>query len=72
VSAPVLSGAAWANHELTFTLSGTAGSKYVVQASTNPSASAWVSLATNPAPFVFVDTNASKFAQRFYRSAVVP
>jgi hypothetical protein len=72
VSAPVLSEAEFANHQLTFTLTGTAGSNYVVQATTNLTATAWVSLATNPAPFVFTDTNASVFAQRFFRGAVAP
>jgi hypothetical protein len=32
----------------------------------------WISLKTNPAPFVFVETNANTFAQRFYRGTVAP
>jgi hypothetical protein len=55
-----------------FALSGTTGVNYVVQASTNPSASNWVSLLTNAAPFRFVDTNTSFFTQRFYRSLSLP
>ena len=70
VFAPLLSGAVFANHQLTFTLSGTTGSNYVVQATTNLNMTAWVSLATNLAPFVFTDTNAGSFKQRFYRSEV--
>jgi serralysin len=70
VSAAVLAGAVLANHQLTFTLTGTPGSNYVVQATTNLNLAAWISLATNPAPFVFTDTNAGLFTQRFYRSEV--
>ena len=42
----------------------------MVQATTNLNMTAWVSLATNLAPFVFTDTNAGSFKQRFYRSEV--
>ncbi len=70
-SAPVFSAVTFTNHQLSFTLTGTAGANYVVQATTNLSPADWVSLATNPAPFVFTDTNAGAFGQRFYRSEVV-
>ena len=46
------------------------GNPYVVQASTN--LVDWVPIQTNTAPFTFVDANASKFRQRFYRSVYVP
>ncbi len=61
LSAPVNAGG-----QFSFTVSGVAGSKYVVQASTN--LTNWSSLATNIAPFVFVDPNAASYRQRFYRS----
>jgi serralysin len=72
ISAPVLARAEFSNHQLTFTLTGTAGSNYVVRSTTNLNASVWVSLATNAAPFVFTDTNAGGSAQRFYRGEVAP
>jgi hypothetical protein len=49
-----------------FSVSGAVGTEYIVQASTD--LVKWVSLQTNAAPFVFVDTNAAKFNQRFYRT----
>lgn len=49
-----------------FTVSGTTGAQYVVQASTNMVN--WVSLQTNTAPFNFVDNAAGSFQQRFYRT----
>lgn len=51
--------------QFTFTVSGTTGQTYVVQASTN--LLNWVSVLSNTAPFVFVDSNAAGFNQRFYR-----
>jgi len=57
-----------------FSVNGTAASLYVVVASTN--LTYWAALATNTAPFVFTDTNASHFSHRFYKaillSAYVP
>lgn len=52
--------------QFSFTVSGTSGSKYVVQASTN--LVNWVSLQTNTSPFSFVDANARQFSRRFYRT----
>ncbi len=53
-----------------FGVTGVSGYKYVVQASTDMLN--WVSVATNTAPFVFVDSNAGQFNQRFYRSIYFP
>ncbi len=47
-------------------VSGVTNYQYVVQASTN--LVNWVSVQTNTAPFTFVDSNASQFNQRFYRT----
>jgi hypothetical protein len=47
-------------------INGVPGYKYVVQVSTNMVN--WTSVQTNTAPFTFVDSNASHFRQRFYRS----
>ena len=52
--------------QFSFTVSGTSGSQYVVQASTN--LVNWVSLQTNTSPFNFVDANAHQFTRRFYRT----
>ena len=62
--APPISG------QFAFTVNGVSGYKYVVKVSTN--LTSWVSVLTNTAPFMFVDTNASQFNQRFYRSFYLP
>lgn len=49
-----------------FTMAGTAQDQYIVQMSTD--LVHWVSLQTNLAPFSFVDSNASHFSRRFYRT----
>lgn len=72
-AAPQLGSPAFnANTQFVFTVTGTATSNYIVQATTNLSAGNWVSLRTNPAPFTFVDTNANGLPQRFYRGLVGP
>jgi len=52
--------------QFALTVNGTTGCTYVVQASTDMVN--WTSVQTNTAPFTFVETNASQFKQRFYRS----
>ena len=52
--------------QFSFTVLGTTGQTYVVQASTN--LLDWVSVLSNTAPFVFVDSNTAGFNQRFYRA----
>jgi hypothetical protein len=71
-SGSVLSAATFINQQLSFTLTGMTGSNYVVQAATNLNPSVWVSLATKTAPFVFTDTNAGYFSQRYYRVKMAP
>jgi hypothetical protein len=57
------------NNQFQFTVTGTVGSNYVVQVSTNLATSGnWVSLFTNASPFTFVDSNANSFPQKFYRA----
>jgi len=51
-------------------ISGITNYQCVVQASTN--LKDWVSVQTNTAPFTFVDSNASQFSQRFYRTVNLP
>jgi DNA/RNA endonuclease G (NUC1) len=64
--APSLASVTMTNHQFQFSITGTSGTNYVVQASTNLSSTNWISLITNAAPFVFTETNA--FHYRFYRA----
>ena len=49
-----------------FKIAGTSNAQYIVQASTD--LVHWTSIQTNSAPFTFVDSNASQFSHRFYRT----
>ena len=71
-AAPVLTNSAFAAGQFQFTVTGTAGSNYIVQCATNLTGSNWVSLRTNPAPFQFTETNVTQFPSRFYRGVVGP
>ena len=63
----VLTGPAVAGGRFGFTVSGSAGLNYIVQSSTNLTATNWMPVFTNTAPFPFGDTNI--FApQQFYRA----
>ncbi len=62
MSAPV----AGAN-QFQFTVTGTRGALYVVQATTNLLSGAWGALETNAAPFVFTQTTVGGPGERFYR-----
>jgi endonuclease/exonuclease/phosphatase family metal-dependent hydrolase len=70
--AAILSAIALNADQFQFTVTGSAGSNYVVQASTNLTGSNWVPLRTNSSPFSFVETNLSFFPQRFYRAVAAP
>jgi hypothetical protein len=69
--APVFSSVTFTNSRFQFTVTGTPGTNYIVLAATNLTSPVWVPLQTNPAPFVFVETNGN-FPARFYRSLVAP
>ena len=56
--------------QFSFWVSAATGQTCVVQASTN--LRDWISIQTNTAPFVFTDTNAAGFSQRFYRTCLSP
>lgn len=56
----------YANGQCSFNVSGVPGTSYVVQASTN--LTDWVSVQTNAAPFLFIDSQSGQFKQRFYRA----
>jgi endonuclease/exonuclease/phosphatase family metal-dependent hydrolase len=68
---PTLTNAFWSGAEFQFLLTGTTGSNYVVQSTTNLNAPVWISLRTNTAPFIYVETNLPA-TQRFYRGMVAP
>ncbi len=68
LSAPiVVSG-----NQIQMTVTGTAGSNYVIQVSTNLIGNNWVSILTNAAPFTFTDSNFNNLPQAFYRALVAP
>lgn len=69
-SAPFFSSPALTGHQFQFTVNGTTGSNYVVQATTNLTAADWIPLLTNSAPFIF--TESDQFHQRFYRTMIAP
>jgi hypothetical protein len=69
---PLINPPSLTNSQFQFSLLGTPGSNYIVQASTNLSGSNWVPIATNPAPFSFIESNGAFYPQRFYRAVVAP
>jgi hypothetical protein len=71
-SAPTFAGMSFTNNQFQFTVNGWTGTNYIVQVSTNLAATNWISLQTNSAPFVFAETNAAQFSQRFYRAQLSP
>lgn len=64
---PTITAPSFNGSQFQFTVNGTPGSNYVVQATTNLTTPNWIPIMTNPAPFVFIQSNASLFSQRFYR-----
>jgi endonuclease G len=70
--APTLSLLSFTNHQFRLTVTGSAGTNYVVQAATNLAGPVWIPVATNLAPFQFIESNAVFFQQRFYRATTAP
>jgi endonuclease/exonuclease/phosphatase family metal-dependent hydrolase len=70
--APSLSNITLSGSQLQFLLTGTTSSNYIVQATTNLNGANWISLRTNPAPFLFIESNVIALPQRFYRGTVAP
>lgn len=70
--APTLANAVLSGSQFQFQLTGSNGSNYIVQATTDLGDSNWISLRTNAAPFTFVESNAFALPQRFYRGLVAP
>ena len=69
-AATLVTGTPPSNGQFSLTVKGVTGYTYVVQVSAN--LVNWSSVLTNIAPFIFVDTNASQFNQRFYRAIYFP
>jgi hypothetical protein len=63
-------GSFLSNGQFRLDVAGLAGYSYVVQASTD--LVSWLPVQTNPAPFVFVDTNGLSYRYRFYRTMLFP
>ena len=66
LSAPVVSAG-----QFQMLVTGTAGSNYVVQVTTNLSSGTWIGQFTNASPFTFTDANLTA-PQKFYRALVQP
>jgi hypothetical protein len=69
-TAATLTPASCVNGQFALCVSGVTNCQCVVQASTN--LVDWVSVQTNTAPFAYVDSNASQYSQRFYRTVNLP
>jgi hypothetical protein len=54
------------NSHFSFSVTGTPGSNYIIEASSN--LSTWTPVSTNTSPFVFEDNSNSNLPQRFYRA----
>ncbi len=65
-NSPPLTRVTLSNGKFGFTVFGTAGTTYIVQASTN--LVDWESVKTNSSSFNYMDTNAAGFKQRFFRT----
>jgi spore coat protein U-like protein len=59
-----------ANGQFKFSISGSTGFNYAIEASTD--LSVWTRLLTNTTPFNFTDTASPAPLQRFYRAVLVP
>lgn len=66
----VLSGGSVSNGVFRLTITGTPGSNYTIQASTN--LVTWLSIYTNISPFIFTDPFVANYPSRFYRALVGP
>jgi hypothetical protein len=69
-ASPALSASKYGAGSFGFTVTGAAGLPYVVEASTNMVS--WAPVLTNESPFNFVDSNASKYGQRFFKAIPLP
>jgi len=68
--APICLLLTFTNNQFEFTVTGTTGYNYAVEASAN--LSNWISIGTNSSPFAFTDTNSANYPVRFYRARSIP
>jgi hypothetical protein len=71
VATPSVGTFSLGNGQFQFLVNGTTGAVYVVEAATNLASPVWLPIITNPAPFIFEESNLDLYPQRFYR-AVTP
>jgi hypothetical protein len=67
---PTLSLASVVSNQFQFTLTGTAGSNYVIESATHLPATAWTPVRTGAAPILF--SQPATNAQQYYRGKVQP
>jgi len=67
---PVISLLTITNQQFHLTVSGSPGTNYLVEATTNLTTPVWLPVATNAAPFQFIDSASELVPQRFYRASV--
>ena len=70
---PQVSGIVYRNGIFSLTVNGDSGHDYIIQASTN--LTDWTGIFTNfmpPLPFIWNDSGASNYSQRFYRIQLGP
>jgi hypothetical protein len=70
LAAAMLVSPAYTESGYAFEVTGVPGDKYVIEASTD--LVNWDRIQTNTVPFTFVDPDAGRYSQRFYRSVGVP
>lgn len=68
--APVFSAVVFTNTQFRLAVGGWTGTNYIVEAATNLSFPVWTPVATNAAPFTFIQSNANLVGQRFYRARI--
>ena len=69
-AAPALTLLNLVSNQFQFTLTGTAGSNYVIEISTNLAANRWTPVQTGAAPVLFTEPATND--QRFYRGKILP
>ncbi len=72
ISQATLAAPIYTNGQFKITVSMVTSLSYIIQASTNLLGTNWITLATNTAPFIYTDRQASNYVQRFYRAVYKP
>ena len=67
---PVLTLSGFTNNQLSFTLTGSVGTNYVIEASTNLAGNFWTPVRTSAAPVLFSEPATN--ARQFYRGKLLP